>query len=925
MQTSGTNAGIGPMLRVVCARNLDDRSDGQLLSQFFGLRDEGAFAVLVRRHGPMVLGVCRRILGNAADAEDAFQATFIVLLRKAAWLTSRPVLGDWLHGVARRIALKARVAAARRRVKEQGLARPQALAPDHRNDWLPLLDEELGRLPEKYRVPIVLCDLQAHTRREAAQQLGLPEGTVAGQLARGRALLARRLLARCRIFGGVAAPLAGGVVQAAVPAALIRSTVNAAGLLVAGKSLGQAALCPEAISLAKGVMQAMLWNKVRMGVLALVVGALAIAAGGLTFGALTRDDQGSGDGQAGRQAAADVGGAAPVKRQPAARNQSAVEAEGPGDRPGVGPASGTRLLVSFRDNNGISTVTFDPDGKSLLSGSQRTMRRWDLAQKRPSLEQPSTYGVLALAVSPDGKMIALSNGGLLQGQFRVQPGELKLLDAATGKLHARITTPSHSLYSLAFSPDGKTLAAGGSAFDARGRLTRGGVIRLWKVDTLRQAKGESPGQTVLNGHHGFVRSLAFSPDGKLLASASGEAPPPGQNARGEVKLWDLVTGKEAASFPSHAGQAWCVAFSPDGRVLASGGKDSAIRLWDVAARMEFASLNGHKATIVSLAFSPDGATLASAGGDPGDYDAAGELKLWDVAARKEITMLEGHKVTVMSLSFARSGTRLASGSRDGLIHVWEVTRGSSLPMPNGAAGAPRDAGPPSNRTRAPELFGTIATIVPATAAEKKKRILATITLKESKEAVLVMADTELQISRGKLVENASVEALQMGDRVSVWLPGAVKKVPFKAEYIIIFRPGRPDIQRLIEQLGSKVYREREQATVDLERAGQQALPDLQMAEKKTTDLETQRRLGKIIWKLRAPARAEEARQIAALIPQMGDPQFEKRQAAAKQLEAYGNRALSQLFEATLSPDLEIVRRAQATIERILAKDTGGGN
>src|SRR5207248_667427 len=128
--------------------------------------------------------------------EDAFQATFLVLVRKAGTLAARAVLGDWLHGVARRTALAARREAARRRAKERARARPEVQGEEARDDRLPLLDEELARLPEKYRLPLVLCDLEGRTRRETAGLLGWPEGTVAGRLARGRALLARRLARR---------------------------------------------------------------------------------------------------------------------------------------------------------------------------------------------------------------------------------------------------------------------------------------------------------------------------------------------------------------------------------------------------------------------------------------------------------------------------------------------------------------------------------------------------------------------------------------------------------------------------------------------------------------------------------------------------------------------------------------------------------
>src|SRR5262249_9287871 len=144
-------------------------TDGQLLGRFLSSRNEAAFAALVRRHGPMVLGVCRRILGDFHDAEDAFQATFLVLARKAASVVKRESLGNWLYGVAYRTALQARVTNARRRARERpmrDMPHPE-LPPAEPQDWRPLLDRELSRLPEKYRAAIVLCDLEGRTRREA--------------------------------------------------------------------------------------------------------------------------------------------------------------------------------------------------------------------------------------------------------------------------------------------------------------------------------------------------------------------------------------------------------------------------------------------------------------------------------------------------------------------------------------------------------------------------------------------------------------------------------------------------------------------------------------------------------------------------------------------------------------------------------------
>src|SRR5262249_22697344 len=144
----------------------------------------------------MVLGVCRRILRHEQDAEDAFQATFLVLVRKAASLRSPRTLANWLHGVARRTALEARSSAAKRRAKEAALLPRSVMPDDPWDDLRAVLDQELEQLAEKYRIAVVLCDLEGKTRKEVARQLGWAEGTVASRLARGRGILARRLARR---------------------------------------------------------------------------------------------------------------------------------------------------------------------------------------------------------------------------------------------------------------------------------------------------------------------------------------------------------------------------------------------------------------------------------------------------------------------------------------------------------------------------------------------------------------------------------------------------------------------------------------------------------------------------------------------------------------------------------------------------------
>jgi RNA polymerase sigma factor (sigma-70 family) len=256
-------------------------SDWQLLERFLARREEAAFEAIVQRHGPMVLSVCRRVLEHAQDAEDAFQATFLVLACKAASILTRETVGNWLYGVAYRTAQKARAAAARRRVKEKLMTRPEAFNEPEWQDLRPLLDQELNSLPDIYREPLVLCDLQGITRKAAAQQLGWSEGTLSGRLSRARELLAKRLK-RCGVTLTVAAlagALSTSVASALVPAPLVQITTQAATSVAAGHAVAGVVSAPVA-ALTKGVLKAMFMNKLKtVSVVLLAVGLIALGAG----------------------------------------------------------------------------------------------------------------------------------------------------------------------------------------------------------------------------------------------------------------------------------------------------------------------------------------------------------------------------------------------------------------------------------------------------------------------------------------------------------------------------------------------------------------------------------------------------------------------------------------------------------------------
>jgi RNA polymerase sigma factor (sigma-70 family) len=266
MHSGPTDIILHHVRRLAFVRTGAGLADGELLRSFVTERDEIAFEELVRRHGPMVLGVCRRVLRNAHDAEDAFQATFLVLVRKAASLPSRPTLGDWLYGVAYHTALKAKATAARRRAKEAKVREmPQPKDGDELvwRELRPLLDRELNRLPARYRAPIVLCDLEEKTRKQAAAQLGWPEGTLSSRLARARALLARRLARHGLILSGgsLALLLAQNAASACVSAPLQASTLQAATLTAAGAAAG--AVSTPVATLTQGVLNAMFLDKMK--------------------------------------------------------------------------------------------------------------------------------------------------------------------------------------------------------------------------------------------------------------------------------------------------------------------------------------------------------------------------------------------------------------------------------------------------------------------------------------------------------------------------------------------------------------------------------------------------------------------------------------------------------------------------------------
>ncbi|MGC8642033.1 MAG: RNA polymerase sigma factor [Isosphaeraceae bacterium] len=272
------------LVRLFDTGSVASLSEWQLLERFVAHRDELAFEALVSRHGPMVLGICRRMLGNSQDVDDAFQATFLVLLKRAGSLGPGDAIAAWLHGVAVKVARQARSTAFRRRQRERTGIAFDVPSPDPVIDDPELrrvIDEEINRLPSKYRAPIVLCYLEGQTHEEAARQLDWPLGTVKGRLARARAQLESRLARRGLACGTALAALAAGTrSQAAFSGPLVAATCRAAVRLGTGK-LTAHIVSASIVRLAQGVLTTMMIQKMKWIAVCAVASGLFLTSAGV--------------------------------------------------------------------------------------------------------------------------------------------------------------------------------------------------------------------------------------------------------------------------------------------------------------------------------------------------------------------------------------------------------------------------------------------------------------------------------------------------------------------------------------------------------------------------------------------------------------------------------------------------------------------
>ena len=645
-------------------------TDRQLVQRFTAERDEAAFAELVARHGALVFNVCRRMLRREQDAEDAFQATFLVLAKKAATIRKRESIAGWLYGVAWRCAGRLQRDLATRRRHELA-AVPSTIAEPPDPSWRDVqeaLHEELARLPEKYRAPLVLCYLEGRTQCEAARLLGWGEQVLRGRVDRGRDRLRQRLTRRGITLS--AALLAAAVLpNAPASAALIHATQKAAMLIAAGQSVSVAAT-PTIAALVDGTAR-VVGVKAKLAILVLLAGII-----GGTLGLASSEQPEPVEQQAKSEAQQNVA------LQKVDVPKPGIDSHGDPLPEGAVARLGT---VRWRRNGGYACLAFSPDGKTVVTGGS-SLQVWDLATGKElrHFAAPNREDVDQLIFADEGKALVGTGTG----------GNVYVWDAATGRELRHISGPPVHYYPGGFHPD--------VVYVPKARLvvsTSGDhAIHIWDFDTGKEIRA-------LKGHSAAANYLALSADGKTLASASGD---------GSARLWDIHTGKELRTlFQNPAGPRGnpeCVCFSPDGRTVMTSERNGLTRIWDVATGKEICRLKGQfwlndavfksdgKTLITEdaqtirywstatgeelrrferhsddgsrmargnrLALSPDEKILASAGSDS-------KILLWNTETGKPINE-QGHAAQVSSLAYSPDGKMLATAGHDNTVRVWDV-------------------------------------------------------------------------------------------------------------------------------------------------------------------------------------------------------------------------------------------------------------
>lgn len=620
----------------------NDAGDAVLLQRFTSQGDEAAFTALLARHGPMVMGVCRRILRDSHDAEDAFQATFLVLARKAGTLRRPEGLASWLYGTARHLASTARRAESRRHQREACCLMSAASAPQgdllddlSARELLLALDEELGRLPEAYRLPLILCHLEGRTHEEAGRLLGWTAGSVKGRLERGRKQLHARLSRRGLALGAGLLAMES-MTSATVSAALRQATAQRALTFAAGSA---ESISANVLALAETGLTSMTMTKAKLGLILLLALGFAGGAGLLAY-------------PLGREQLAEEqqATAARIQERKTETPKPASDKAAPTDLYGDPlPAGAIARLgtIRFRHGGWLTDVLLSPDGRTLISAGRSSVEIWDAQtgrrKRKITFSQALPHFVSGIDVSPDGKLLAVNH---------YQPNKMRFWSLVSGAEVHPFGDAAPEASRAAFSPNGQLLATLDSANPA--------TISIWDIRRGKKLQTMEGGGTFA----WYVRPLAFSPNSKLLAFPRDTG----------ILVWDIEAGKELYRLdPDTKTPQGAIVFSADGKLLAAASNPqarvtksvNAIHLWDMATGKQVGMLKGHEARIMALSVSPKDNILAWAGRD-------GIVRFWDLAKRQELGQTPASLRDYFALQFSADGSRLVSGEYNGVIRLWDV-------------------------------------------------------------------------------------------------------------------------------------------------------------------------------------------------------------------------------------------------------------
>jgi RNA polymerase sigma factor (sigma-70 family) len=694
MQEQALQKVVRHIRRMTGRRQAPASDDRELLRRFCRLRDEQAFAELLRKHGPMVREVCRRLLGQDADADDAFQAVFLVLVRRGGTIRKRQALASWLYGVAYRVCQKARREAVRRHQRETRVAKKIACDPGKEAAWRELcaeLDAELYRLPEAYRAPLVHCYLKGQTRDQAARELGLALRTLDRRLERGREVLRRRLERRGLTLSAtlLVMALSQRAATGALPSSLLAGTLPAAIKISAGASLIAGGVSPRVITLMEGVLGSILVTKLRIVGLLLV--AVAIIGGGASILLrATKPEEHKG-------AAAS---ASPPETASSRDGDKGVKTDRFGDP--LPPGAIARLgSVRWRLQGKLADVmVVTEDGKELVTADRENgVECWDrrtgsVCRRIPAEpdHRKAWLPAQAITLSDDGRKAALADpkgiihildvradSDIQRFPNRDVPVE-EIALAHDSLLAARSKNGSLQVWDVRAGPEPRRIVQSGRAGDGRkidpfprGELaiSRDGKLLAWvgheearPVHVYDVAKGQEVYS--LGKYKGNRRFITFSPDGHKLASLSDESP-------GEV--WDIAAGKEMFQLPKGWGNLPPVAaFAPDSAALALKVPANSIYLLELPSgreRWNFSSNIISTNRQDSLAFTPDGRTLFVNAYDP-------VLYRYDTSSGVRSLRTGEEFGNFNELAFAEGGQTLYSLGADATLCRWEATTGEVM-------------------------------------------------------------------------------------------------------------------------------------------------------------------------------------------------------------------------------------------------------